>query len=139
MVISKSIVGPAMLFFVLNSTAFTTTTLPKRIRFQRGGSSATVSGTLTKAHLQESFVVGARSGQTLHIRATAQSNTELNFVNFVVSSPSHKVVGADDNAGAAAVRLSQSGDYQIDVSPPGVIYRGSSKNYVRFTLFVSIE
>jgi hypothetical protein len=97
-----------------------------------------VTGTLSSTVLERSYVIGAREGQTLLIDAKAKSNMGLDFVNFIVKDPSGRPAGGDQGQ-RASLRLRQTGDYVIAVSPPGAFYRGNPGKKLTFTLFIGIE
>lgn len=109
-----------------------------RIKFRRGESSATVIGKLTSRRLKQSFVVGAESGQELSVQVSAREGNEPSFANFIVSDPFGKSVGADD-AGRARIRLKHTGDYKIELTPPGMFYRTTGYMELQFTLSVRLE
>ncbi len=133
LVISTSLVFPIHLQAQNRRTSAT------RIRFNRGELSATVAGRLSSRHLEQSFLVGARAGQELYIKAKAQSDDGLDFVTVLISDPSGKPIGANDGSDLR-VTLKHTGDYRIVVSPPGSFYRQKIKGYkeLRFSLFVKI-
>jgi hypothetical protein len=111
-----------------------------RIRFKRGASSATVSGTLSSRVLERSFLIGAKAGQELTIQIKAQTSDGLDFVNVMVYAPAGKSV-ASNEGDALKARLKETGDYRIEVSPPGSFYRENVTGYKQggFSLLVSIR
>jgi hypothetical protein len=111
-----------------------------RIRFKRGASSATVTGKLTSRRLRQFFLVAAKAGQVMYVEVRARTDDELDFANFIISDPSGKGVASDDG-GSARIRLEQTGDYQIKVTPSGRFYREKISGYkqLQFTLSVRIE
>lgn len=111
-----------------------------RIRFKRGESSATVSGVLTSRRMKQAFLIGAMAGQELSAAIKARTSDGLDFANFMIFDPALKSIATDDG-GAARVRLKQTGDYRIEVTPPGSFYRWEDKTYkeLRFALSVRID
>jgi hypothetical protein len=111
-----------------------------RVRFRRGASSATVSGTLSSRVLERSFLVGAKAGQELTIQIKAQTSDGLDFVNVMLYDPSGKPAASSEGS-ALKARLKQSGDYRIEVSPPGSFYRENVTGYKKgqFSLLVNIQ
>lgn len=110
-----------------------------RIRFKRGESSTTVRGQLTSRRLEKVFLVGAQAGQELHLKLTARTSDGLDFALLLVYDPSGKPLGSSqDNL---RIRLQQTGDYRLEISPPGSFYRENVKGYkeLQFTLFVKIQ
>ena len=115
-----------------------TPTVAARIRFKRGESSGNVSGRLTSRLLKKSFLIGAKAGQTLYVSVEAKTSDGLNFANFLIFDPSGKSIASDTTP---SVRLKQTGDYRIEVSPPGSFYNEKLKGYkeLLFTLSVRVE
>jgi hypothetical protein len=111
-----------------------------RISFKRGESSATASGMLTSKRLKQAFLIGAKAGQDLSVAIKARTSDGLNFANFMIFDPARKSIATDDG-GAARVRLKQTGDYRIEVTPPGSFYRWEDKTYkeLRFVLSVRVD
>ena len=81
----------------------------RRVQFQRGSSSATVQGKASIA-LPDTFLVGARAGQTMTVRLTAPRQS----VRFLVMSPKTTSLIAD-NARTWTGTLPETGDYHIIV------------------------
>ena len=109
-----------------------------RLRFAHGTSSATVSGSLTSRSLERAYIVGARAGQVLRVRVSAKTSDGLDFASVIVLDPHGRPLS---NEGGRGLRLTQSGDYRIEVSPPGSFYREkqTGRKALRFTLSVAIE
>ena len=110
-----------------------------RIRFRRGESSTTVSGRLSSRRLKQTFIIGAREGQELYLQIKARTNDGLDFANVMVFDPSGRGVASDDG-GMVRLRLGRTGDYRLEVTPPGSFYNERLKGYKRlqFSLFVSV-
>ena len=108
-----------------------------RIHFKRGESSASVNGKLTSRRLKLAFLIGAKSGQEMSVDIKARTSDGLDFANFIIFDPSGKSIAAD----ATRTRLKQTGDYRIEVTPPGSFYREKTTGYkeLRFTLTVRVE
>jgi hypothetical protein len=87
-------------------------TLPVRIRFAAGGTSATVSGSLAPGGARD-YTFDARAGQTAEVRFSRSSPTERWVLVSPQGSPLH--TGMTTQQGSAAVRLPDSGPYRLDV------------------------
>jgi len=110
-----------------------------RIRFKRGESSKTVRARLTSRLLERTFLVGAQSGQELYLQVKAQTSDGLDFALLSVYDPSGESLGnTQDNL---RIRLKKTGDYRLEISPPGSFYRENITGYkqLRFTLFLRIQ
>lgn len=79
----------------------------RRLQFKRGTSEATVQGTVSIA-LPDTYLVGARAGQTMTVKLTAPRKS----VRFLVMSPTTRSLVADNARDWTAV-LGESGDYTI--------------------------
>lgn len=110
-----------------------------RIRFKRGDSSTTIRGQLTSRRLERVYLVRSRAGQELYLQIKARTNDGLDFAILQVYDPLGKPLGtAQDNL---RIHLKRTGDYRIEVSPPGSFYREDLKGYkqMQFTLSLSIQ
>ena len=79
----------------------------RRLQFKRGTSEATVQGKVSIA-LPDTYLVGARAGQTMTIKLTAPRKT----VRFLLMSPSTRSLVADNARDWTGV-LGETGDYTI--------------------------
>ena len=79
----------------------------RRLQFKRGTSEATVQGTVSIA-LPDTYLVGARAGQTMTIKLTAPRRA----VRFLLMSPTTRSLVAD-NARDWTGKLEETGDYTI--------------------------
>jgi len=79
----------------------------RRLQFKRGTSEATVQGKVSIA-LPDTYLVGARAGQTMTIKLTAPRKT----VRFLLMSPSTRNLVADNARDWTGV-LEETGDYTI--------------------------
>ena len=79
----------------------------RRLQFKRGTSEATVQGTVSIA-LPDTYLIGARAGQTMTVKLTAPRQS----VRFLVMSPSTRSLVADNARDWTGV-LAESGDYTI--------------------------
>ncbi|MEK6300524.1 MAG: hypothetical protein AABO41_07365 [Acidobacteriota bacterium] len=88
----------------------------------------------------QAFLIGVKGGQELSVEITARTSDGLDFANFMIFDPSGKSIAADDG-GTARIRIKQTGDYRIDVTPPGSFYREKETGHkeLRFTLSVRVE
>lgn len=105
--------------FVMTTTDLSAQT---RIRFAKGRTSKTVTGTIgvnrgVAGANYRTFVVGARAGQT---------------ISATVSSGNGKVSFADNDSTSLRIRTSYNGDYEIS------IYNGGARN-ATYSLTVSIR
>jgi hypothetical protein len=110
-----------------------------RIRFKRGQSSTTIKGQLTSRRVEKVFLVGAQSGQELYLQIKARTSDGLDFALLSVYEPSGNSLGITQDD--LRVRLKQTGDVRLEISPPGSFYRENLKGYkeLQFTLFVRIQ
>ena len=79
----------------------------RRLQFKRGTSEATVQGTVSIA-LPDTYLVGARAGQTMTVKLTAPRKS----VRFLLMSPSTRSLVADNARDWTGV-LAETGDYTI--------------------------
>jgi hypothetical protein len=79
----------------------------RRVQFKRGASSTTVSGKVSIA-LPDTYLVGARAGQTMTVQLTAPSKS----VRFLLMSPTTRSL-MDDNSRSWTGTLPETGDYTI--------------------------
>ena len=103
-----------MIVGTMNSSVFSQT----RIRFGRGRTSSTVSGSVS-AGGSRSYVLGASRGQTMTVRVT--SNT----------GDVHVDIGGNDVGSGTTIRLRSTDDYIITVHNEG--------RAARYSLYVSIR
>lgn len=96
-----------------------------RIRFARGKSSATLSGTIAAGAVRE-YMIDVREGQTMTVRATS-GNKQLDFE--IVGRSGHEAWGEN---GYAQIEINQSGDHYITV-------KNSGSSATRFTLTVAVK
>lgn len=102
-----------MIIGMMDSAAFSQT----RIRFARGKSSTTVSGTVAGGG-SRSYVLSARRGQTVLIRADSRGSVSV------------ELDGVSDPAGLFT--LNTTGDHRI------VVYNNGSRS-TSFTMYVEIR
>lgn len=86
-----------MIIGMMDSPAFSQT----RIRFARGRTSATVSGTLYSGG-ERSYILGARRGQTMTVRVTSAQDVRID-------------IGGNDVGTAETIELRSTDDYIITV------------------------
>lgn len=79
----------------------------RRVQFKRGASSTTVQGKVSLA-LPDTYVVGARAGQTMTVQLTAPGKS----VKFLVMTPTTRSLAAD-NSRSWTGALPETGDYII--------------------------
>jgi len=97
----------------------------RRLQFKRGASEATVNGRVSIA-LPDTYLVGARAGQTMTIKLTAPRKA----VRFMVMSPSTRSLVADNARDWSGV-LAETGDFTIIID--------SDARNSTYTMTVSIK
>jgi len=97
----------------------------RRLQFKRGASEATVQGRVSIA-LPDTYLVGARAGQTMTIKLTAPRKA----VRFMVMSPSTRSLVADNARDWSGV-LAETGDFTIIID--------SDARNSTYTMTVSIK
>ena len=80
----------------------------RRVQFQRGASSATLKGKASIA-LPDTYLIGARAGQTMTVQLTAPRKS----VRFLVMTPTSNLIA--DNSRGWSGALPENGDYTIIV------------------------
>lgn len=103
-----------MIMGMLDSAAFSQT----RIRFARGSSSATVSGSLYSGATR-SYILGARRGQTMTVRVKSAGNVSVD-------------IGGNDFGRGDTIELRSTDDYIITVHNDG-------SRTAKYSLYVSIR
>ena len=103
-----------MIVGTMNSAVFSQT----RIRFARGRTSATVSGTVA-GYGSRSYVLGASRGQTMTVRVSSGSGDV------------HVDIGGNDVGRGTTIQLRSTDDYIITVHNEG--------RATRYSLYVSIR
>lgn len=87
--------------------------ITKRIKFAKGRSSATVSGTVIRGD-RDTYILGARAGQTMSVRITSLENNAV----FQIEAPEGGYLdgaGEMNDAKSWNGKLPVSGDYRIVV------------------------
>jgi hypothetical protein len=97
----------------------------RRLQFKRGASEATVQGKVSIA-LPDTYLLGARAGQTMTVRLTAPRKA----VRFMVMSPTTRSLVADNARDWSGV-LPETGDYTIIID--------SDDRNSTYTMTVSIK
>ncbi|HKG59700.1 MAG TPA: hypothetical protein VKB05_07980 [Pyrinomonadaceae bacterium] len=97
----------------------------RRLQFKRGASEATVQGKVSIA-LPDTYLLGARAGQTMTVKLTAPRKA----VRFMVMSPTTRSLVADNARDWSGV-LPETGDYTIIID--------SDDRNSTYTLTVSIK
>jgi hypothetical protein len=101
----------------------------KRIKFAKGKSSATVSGAVIRGD-RDTYILGARGGQTMTVRITSLENNAV----FQIEGPSGEDLeraGETDDATNVRAVLPENGDYRIIV--------GGTRGNATYKLTVSIR
>jgi hypothetical protein len=122
-----ALVFVAFFFFPLNASA---QTKPQRIKFRKGATSATVSGSII-GYATKDYVLRAGEGQTMTVRI---NSPKAYFVIYSINGRSNDMIETTEWSDV----LSESGDYVIRVFMMRADARrkGATTNY---TLKVSIE
>lgn len=132
-----SIKKPVVSGFLLLLAAFTLSFaniasadgVTKRIKFAKGRSSATVSGTVIRSD-RDTYLIGANVGQTMTVTAVS---AEKNAV-FQIEAPDGSFLpgaGETDDAKKWSGKLPESGDYKIIV--------GGTRGNANYKLTVAIK
>lgn len=113
------------------SFAFTTSAdgITKRVRFAKGKSSATISGAVIRGD-QDTYIIGAKSGQMMSVKITALENNAV----FDIKGPDGEYLqdaGETDDATSITVDLPYTGDYRITV--------GGTRGNATYKLTISIK
>jgi hypothetical protein len=87
---------------------------PRRIRFARGTTSATVEGAVVRGE-RAVYLVGARAGQRMHVRVTSPENNAVFQLRGPGRAGTLPGAGETDDATAWSGVLPRSGDYRIVV------------------------
>jgi hypothetical protein len=84
-------------------------------------------------------LIGGQAGQELYVQIKARSSDGVDFVSVLFYDPAGKPLGTTQDD--IRIRLKQTGNYRIELSPPGSFYRENLKGYkqLQFTLFVRIQ
>ncbi len=101
----------------------------KRVKFVKGKSSATLSGTVLRGD-RDTYIVGARAEQTMSIRITSGEDNAV----FQVQGPDGEYLqdaGEEDDARQVTNILPFDGDYKIIV--------GGTRGNAKYRLTVSIK
>jgi hypothetical protein len=103
--------------------------ITKRIKFARGRTSATVSGTVIRGD-RDTYLLGANGGQTMSVRITSLENNAV----FQIEAPDGSFLsgaGETDDARRWSGRLPEKGDYKIIV--------GGTRGNASYKVTVSIR
>ena len=101
----------------------------KRIKFARGKHSATVSNAVIRGD-QDTYILGARGGQTMTARITSVENNAV----FQIEGPDGEYLsgaGETDDATQVTAELPMNGDYKVIV--------GGTRGNATYKLTVSIR
>jgi hypothetical protein len=115
--------------FLFNSVA-SAAGREERIRLKRGAKEVRVSGRLTPATDEARFVIRARAGQTLSVELSGPGPLSGDVI-----SPSGKSEGQPGGGVFFNERLTESGDYRINISEGN---RGEKRN-VQFVLKIQLR
>lgn len=104
----------ASILFVFSATVLAQKAT--RVKFRKGATSATVSGTLASYKSKRFFVIRLRAGQTLRTEQI-KSDSSTRYITVVVKNPRGKIVGDSDAScnNDKEVAPTQAGDYRIEV------------------------
>lgn len=122
----KKIIGIKLLTIALILTVLATDSLAQtRIKFARGRSAATLSGSISSGGVRE-FVINVRSGQTMTIQVTSGNNK----IDLEVTGRNGHL-GWGDN-GFAEVEINDNGDHYIAL-------KNSGRAATRYSMTVTVR
>jgi hypothetical protein len=124
-----SVFASAALLVCLAAAPAWTKEFKKTVRFERGSTSATLSGSVVRGD-RDVYELGASAGQVMEVGVTALEDNAA----FVIKAPGGRSLpGAAETDGAAIWRgeLPASGTYRIEV--------GGTRGNAEYTLRVVIE
>ncbi len=103
--------------------------ITKRVKFAKGKSSVTLSNAVIRGE-QDTYILGARSGQRMTVKVTALENNAA----FQIKGPGGDYLngaGEMDDATSVSVTLPNTGDYRIIV--------GGTRGNASYKLTISIK
>ncbi len=101
----------------------------KRLKFAKGRSAATVSGAVIRGD-QDTYIIGARKGQTMRVKITSLENNAVFQIADANGSYLSDAGEGDDTTNWTG-ELRSSGDYEISV--------GGTRGNATYKLTVSIK
>ena len=108
---------------------------PTRVKFRKGATSATISGTLSNYKSTRTYVIRVRAGQTLKVEQI-RSETSAHYVTLSIKNPAGEdVTDADASCNSQKeVTPTEAGDYVITVVEcmKADVWRGNFK--LKFTV-----
>lgn len=120
----------SLMVFALASTGITSAEgVRKRLKFAKGSSSATVSGAVVRGD-SDTFIVGAREGQTMSVNITSLEDNAV-FQVREANGDYLEDAGEGDDATSWSGDLPSTGDYEIIV--------GGTRGNASYKLTVSIK
>lgn len=102
----------------------------KRIKFPKGKSSATVSGAVIRGD-RDTYVVGAKAGQTMTVRITSRERNAVFQIRDATNGEYLQDAGEADDATSITSDLPATGDYEIIV--------GGTRGNASYKLTVAIK
>ena len=112
---SRAFAISLLMTFILSVASITSADgVRKRLKFAKGRSAATVSGAVIRGD-QDTYIIGARKGQTMRVKITS---LEKNAVFDVKDADGNYLqdAGESDDATNWTGDLPSTGDYEITVS-----------------------
>ena len=106
-----------MIIGMMDSLAFSQA---KKIRFARGKSATTLRGEVS-AVAQDEFVINGKKGQTMTLKLVSPTDSGI------------RIAMGENNSKEFTIKLDSSNDYTF------TIYNAYSRNYSKYTLYVSIK
>lgn len=103
---------------------------PRRIRFARGGSSATVEGAVVRGE-RAVYLLRARAGQQMRVRVASPENNAVFQLHSPGGGGTLPGAGETDDATTWSGALPRSGDYRIVV--------GGTRGNASYSLHVAIR
>lgn len=108
----KRLAVSASILLLVGSAVFGQKAEPKRISFERGKTSATVTGTLSNDQEMD-FVFGAKAGQTVKLKVTSQPKG--NLFDFRIAGDGFELETDNDSYSEYSFKAPATGDYLVFV------------------------
>lgn len=108
----QRLLGSILVFLLAGSALFGQKAEPKRISFERGKASATVTETLSNDQEMD-FVFGAKAGQTVKLKVTSQPKG--NLFDFRIAGDGFELETDHDSYSEYSFTAPATGDYLVFV------------------------
>ncbi|MGH9842876.1 MAG: hypothetical protein ACREEM_29410 [Blastocatellia bacterium] len=114
---NRKVILFAMLIILMMATSFAQDTTARRVKFQRGRSSALVNGTV-KCGSTVTYLIGAKAGQKMKLHISGRAT-------FKLSTPTGEPLQGGKAVSNATEELEENGDYKVEVE----CWKQSSASY----------